>query len=98
MECMLLDSEWYGLPQGRRRVYIVGINLKSSEISLSGNKFFQNIQTILRAMYIKAPPVDSCSKFMSKLVFLNCQWVDDDDDDSEVMMMMMMMIDDDDDD
>ena len=59
VECMLLDSEWYGLPQGRRRVYIVGINLKSSEISLSGNKFFQNIQTILRAMYIKAPPVDS---------------------------------------
>ncbi|CAK9065377.1 unnamed protein product [Durusdinium trenchii] len=52
----LLDSQWYGLPQSRRRVYIVCLSTLTPDVSVSPNDFFQSVRAILQTLHMDPPP------------------------------------------
>ena len=55
----LLDSQWYGLPQSRRRVYIVCLSTLTPDVSVSPNDFFQSVRAILQTLHMDPPPADT---------------------------------------
>ena len=57
-ESFVLDAAWYGLPQGRKRIYLVCFSLTRQDISVSAETFFGNIKKLLTKLYIKPPAVD----------------------------------------
>ncbi|CAK9069202.1 unnamed protein product [Durusdinium trenchii] len=54
----LLDALWYGLPQSRRRVYIVCLAVGDREIGCSAEDFFNSVENLLGKLYMDAPPAD----------------------------------------
>lgn len=58
----LLDASWYGLPQSRRRVYIVCLASQRPEVSVSASDFFASVKTLLQAMRFEPPPADFWSE------------------------------------
>ena len=60
VECFLLNSSWFGLPQSRERVYIVCLSLTHSELASSAQEFFENFKGILKSLYLDLPNVDAC--------------------------------------
>jgi len=58
----LLDASWYGLPQSRRRVYIVCLAAQRSEVSVNASEFFASVKTLLQAMRFESPAADFCRK------------------------------------
>ena len=55
----LLDSQWYGLPQSRRRVYIVCLSTLTPDVSVSPDDFFQSVRAILQTLHMDPPPADT---------------------------------------
>lgn len=55
----LLDALWYGLPQSRRRVYIVCLAVGDREIGCSAEDFFNSVENLLGKLYMDAPPAES---------------------------------------
>ncbi|CAK9077283.1 unnamed protein product [Durusdinium trenchii] len=53
VECILLDAEWFGLPQSRRRVYFVCLDLRNQDIAVSAASFFEDVKTLIRQMYLE---------------------------------------------
>lgn len=51
----LLDARWYGLPQSRRRVYIVCLSLTDRRVGCSARDFFDSVKNLLTKLYIEAP-------------------------------------------
>ncbi|CAK9000470.1 unnamed protein product, partial [Durusdinium trenchii] len=43
----LLDDAWYGLPQSRRRVYLVCLNRNAAGVATSASTFFQSDRFLL---------------------------------------------------
>ena len=64
VECILLDAEWFGLPQSRRRVYFVCLDLRNQDIAVSAASFFEDVKTLIRQMYLEAPA------FVSRLILI----------------------------
>ena len=56
--CFPLDATWYGLPQSRKRIFIVCLSLSRPEVGVSAEVFFQSVKALLEKMYVKPPPVD----------------------------------------
>ena len=52
----VLDAAWYGLPQSRRRVYIVCIAVANPDVSIGIEAFFQSVESILRNLQFTPPP------------------------------------------
>ena len=57
--CVLLDAEWYGLPQGRKRVYLMCIRAVSSDLNFNMDEFFEHFKLTLRQLYITMPAADT---------------------------------------
>ena len=57
VQCLLLNSVWYGLPQSRARVYFICIRKNCKDIATPVDKFFDHMKMVLRMLYLPAPPV-----------------------------------------
>ena len=55
----LLDASSYGLPQSRRRVYIVCVKVSSPKLSVNAVDFFSSMKVILQATRFDPRDVDS---------------------------------------
>lgn len=57
-QSFLLDAMWFGLPQSRKRVYIVCLDTQSDALTSNAAEFFDSVKLLLGKLYIKAPPAD----------------------------------------
>lgn len=55
----LLDASWYGLPQGRRRVYIICLGVHMSHVSVNASEFFQSVKQLLQSLRFTPPNPDT---------------------------------------
>eukprot|EP00438_Fugacium_kawagutii_P026240 Skav233555 [mRNA] locus=scaffold563:455381:456481:+ [translate_table: standard] len=51
----LLDASWYGLPQSRRRVYIICLKSNDPDLSVNATEFFSSVKSLLAALQFQAP-------------------------------------------
>ena len=51
----LMNALWFGLPQARERVYIVGVKVSGDSLGVNQANFLDRVQTYLRQMY-QTPP------------------------------------------
>lgn len=68
-QCFLLDASWYGLPQSRKRIFIVCLSLSRPEVNVSAEAFFKSVKDLLGKMYVKPPPVDSYLNLQGPFLF-----------------------------
>jgi site-specific DNA-cytosine methylase len=52
----LLNSEWFGLPQKRLRVYLVGVRNNTDVLAELPLTILDNTEKALREIYLEAPP------------------------------------------
>ncbi|CAK9118311.1 unnamed protein product, partial [Durusdinium trenchii] len=57
-QSFLLDALWFGLPQSRRRVYIVCLSIRDRNVGCSAEDFLSNVQSIITKLYLQSPPAD----------------------------------------
>ncbi|CAK9036150.1 Uncharacterized protein SCF082_LOCUS21614 [Durusdinium trenchii] len=58
----LLDAKAYGLPQHRRRIYIICLDFHNKQLSVSANDFFASVKVLLRKLYVPALTQDRQAK------------------------------------
>ncbi|CAE7208709.1 unnamed protein product [Symbiodinium microadriaticum] len=57
VETFLIDAKTYGLPQNRRRIYILCWNTSNPSMAGSPKKFFDDVKVMMAAMRFDPPPV-----------------------------------------
>lgn len=72
-QSFLLDALWFGLPQSRRRVYIVCLSIRDRNVGCSAEDFLSSVQSIITKLYLQSPPAEplsalDCSAFWLLLV------------------------------
>lgn len=66
----LLDAKAYGLPQHRRRIYIICLDFHNKQLSVSANDFFASVKVLLRKLYVPAPPAVTRMVFTRAVAFI----------------------------
>ena len=56
---VLADAQWYGLPQRRKRVYLICIDANHTQLSLTVSDFFAKAKATLRHLYLPVPSADA---------------------------------------
>ena len=65
VETFLIDAKTYGLPQNRRRIYILCWNTSNPSMAGSPKKFFDDVKVMMAAMRFDPPPVAAWRKIYS---------------------------------
>lgn len=71
----LMNTLWYGLPQNRERVYVVGVKTSGDELGVHPDVYLERVQLYLSKMYVNPPSPDAqlnrlpCD-FSSSIIFL----------------------------
>ncbi|CAK9017024.1 unnamed protein product [Durusdinium trenchii] len=54
----LMNTLWYGLPQNRERVYVVGVKTSGDELGVHPDVYLERVQLYLSKMYVNPPSPD----------------------------------------
>jgi site-specific DNA-cytosine methylase len=59
VQVFLLNALWYGLPQDRFRIWLVGISNKIKNMAVQPAEVLQSVEKVLKLVQLEPPPAAS---------------------------------------